>query len=55
MLKKDQLTSLVTNFENSPLNSVKVFKKKDLVIFDEKEKQLRKLEDFNKDYESESV
>ena len=54
MLKKDQLTSLVTNFENSPLNSVKVFKEKDLVIFDEKKNQLRKLEDFNKDYESES-
>ena len=53
MLKKDQLTLLVTNFENSPLNSVKVFKK-DLVIFDEKTKQLRKLGDINKDYESES-
>ena len=35
------------------MDSVKGFKKKDLVIFDEKKKQLRMLEDIYKDYESE--
>ena len=37
-----------------PLNSVKVYKKKSLVIFDEKRKQIIKLKDFNEDSEEHS-
>ena len=49
MLRRDQFTSFITNLDQQPLNSIKVFKKKDLVILDENTKQLRKLDAFEDD------
>ena len=43
VLRPGQFTSLITNFENLPLNSVKTFKRKDLVVYDAKTKGLRKI------------
>ena len=43
VLRPGQFTSLITNFENLPLNSVKTFKRKDLVVYDAKTKGLQKI------------
>ena len=47
-LKKGSFTSLVTNFENVPLNSIKIYKVRDLVIFDKASKRLRRIESLDK-------
>ena len=52
VLKKGQFTSLVTNFENWSLNSVKVYSTKDLVFYDQETKQMRNLEEHKKQFES---
>ena len=44
VLKSGQFTSLVTNFEKALLNSIKVYKKRDLVIYDKVTRRMRRIE-----------
>ena len=54
MLKSGQFTSLITNFEKQSLNSVKVYKEKDLKVYDKETKQMRSINEIKKSNESQS-
>ena len=44
MLRRGQFTSLITNFERVPLDSIQIFQQEDLVIYHRASKRLRRIE-----------